>query len=262
MTQINFLGGTFSTNSFWDDFFDVSIQGFDAAEILKEIGDNLIKSNCCFYPNTEDKILYIFNKDFTDAKYIIMGQDPYATYCNKGCYATGRAIEMAFMNQWKDLLNNKYGNTLKEVMRSIFRCTLNDLPNFLKNMKIAPTEWFNQSEKEGVIWINSALTVKSAKNAQRGERSQYDYWNKIMPKIVAYIISKAPNLKEAFALGDHAYTMLCKGLCLYNNQNNIKKIPITEVDHPTSDDTKFYESDIFSKMKNDIDSFDPTKIIK
>lgn len=255
MTQISFLGETFSTNSFWNDFFDVSKQGFNAAEILKRIGDNLNKSNCCFYPDTKDKILDIFNKDFTDAKYIIMGQDPYATYCNKGCYATGRAIEMAFMNQWKDLLNNKYGNTLKEVMRSIFRCTLNDLPNFLKNMKNTPKEWFDQSEKEGVIWINSALTVKSAKNAQRGGRNQYDYWNEIMPKIVAYIISKAPNLKEAFALGDNAQKVLDNGL-----QNAKKSIPITVTEHPTNDQSTFYDSDIFSKMKKDINSFDPKKI--
>ena len=262
MTQISFLGGTFSTNSFWDDFFDVSKQGFDAAKILKEIGDNLKKSNCCFYPDTKDKILDIFNKDFTDAKYIIMVQDPYATYCNKGCYATGRAIEMAFMNQWKDLMDNEYGNTLKEVMRSIFRCTSEDLPSNLVKMKITPTEWFDQSEKEGVIWINSALTVKSSRIALRGERQQYEEWDKIMPKIVAYIFNKAPNLKEAIALGDHADKMLNEGFSLYNNsQNNIKTNPITKVDHPTSANTKFYDLDIFSKMKNDIESFDPQKII-
>ena len=184
-----------------------------------------------------------------------MGQDPYATYCNKGYYATGRAFEMAFVNTWTDLIKNDYGNTLKEVMRSIFRCTLNDLPNFLKNMKITPKEWFDQSEKEGVIWINSALTVKSAKNAQRRGRNQYDYWNEIMPKIVAYIISKAPNLKEAFALGDNAQKVLDNGL-----QNAKKSIPITVTEHPTNDQSTFYDSDIFSKMKKDINSFDSKKI--
>ena len=184
-----------------------------------------------------------------------MGQDPYATYCNKGYYATGRAFEMAFMNQWQDLMDNDYGDTLKEVMRSIFRCTLEDLPSNLLKRKITPKEWFDQSEKEGVIWINSALTVKSAKNAQRGERSQYDYWNEIMPKIVAYIISKAPNLKEAFALGDNAKKVLENGL-----RNAKKSIPITVTEHPTNDQSTFYDSDIFSKMKNDIASFDPQKI--
>lgn len=258
MKQIKFLNQNYQTNSFWDDFFEHSKQKFDAKQILQEIESNL---NSKFYP-TPDKVLNIFTKDFSNAKYIIMGQDPYATYCNRGCYATGRAIEMAFMNQWKDLLNNEYGNTLKEVMRSIFRCTSEDLPSNLVKMNIAPTEWFDQSEKEGVIWINSALTVKSPQIAQRGERQQYEEWDKIMSKIVAYIFSKAPNLKEAFALGDHADKILNEGLDQYKtSQNKIKPIPITKVDHPTSDDTKFYDSDIFTKMKNDIGSFDPTKII-
>lgn len=258
MTLVSFLGQNYLADSFWDDFFDPNKQGFDAKQILQEIGSNLGNN---FYP-TADKVLDIFTKDFSNAKYIIMAQDPYATYFKKDCYATGRALEMAFVNTWQDLINNQWGDTLKDVMRTIFRCSLQDLPTYLNKMNITPTEWFDKSEREGVIWINSSLTVLPAYCASRGERQQYKEWEKIMSHIVEYIINNAPNLKKAFALGTHAYIVLEAGKYLYR-QNNKKNIPIQLVDHPTNDSnpTGFYNSNIFSQMKNDIDSFDSAKLI-
>ena len=152
-------------HSSWNDFMTEKI-----ISILNIIEEKI--ENKPYYPNKEN-VLRFLNTDLNNIKYIIVGMEPYPSYNNiDNCpQATGRSFEVSeILNKdWnykikqsslRNILKSIYYNETKEKQSMEF--IRNEINN--KNFIIAnPSDWFNNIESQGVLFLNSTLTVEAGK---------------------------------------------------------------------------------------------------
>lgn len=145
-------------------------------------------------PNKKNVFRFL-NCDLSKTKCIILGMDPYSsTYNDNGIelpVATGRAFELANITYWtephkqlsltqifKTLAYLKFGkiydiNTLRSIINK--EC--------FKYLNIH--DWFDEMEKEGVIFLNATLTTIVNKSGAH-ER----IWKDFMDELLHYIVDK------------------------------------------------------------------------
>ncbi len=148
----------------WNDFMNEN-----TILILNTIEEKI--KDVDYYPRKE-KVLRFLNTDLNNIKYIIVGMEPYPSFDNvNNCpQATGRSFEVSEIlgKDWnykikqsslRNILKAIYFNETgkKESMANIRKAITNE--EFL----IAnPGDWFNIMEKQGVLFLNSTLTVEAS----------------------------------------------------------------------------------------------------
>lgn len=154
-----------SWHSSWDVFMDEENIG-----ILDAIGEALGTQD--YYPEKAD-VLRFMDLDASKIRYIIVGMEPYPSFSiPDGCpQATGRSFEVS------ELRGKGWDYKIRQSsLRNILKAIYYDSTGTKESMegiraKIAdgdfavcrPTEWFDRMEEQGVMFLNSTLTVAAGK---------------------------------------------------------------------------------------------------
>ena len=169
----------------WEKFISSS-RHFDEMLHFVESTDNICP--------LKDKVFRFLNCDLNNVKCIILGMDPYpSTFVKDGKtlpVATGRAFEVAnvqkftdkykqqsLSNIFKTLCYYKFGK--KYSMEELRSDSMIDKIIFLKT-----ADWFDEMEKEGVIFLNATLTTTVGKSG-----AHIDRWTDFMDELITYINS-------------------------------------------------------------------------
>lgn len=168
----------------WQDFFFNEDVFNILSNIEKQIGNN-------YYP-TQDKVLRFAQNDSNNVKHIIVGMDPYPSWNNEmNCpQATGRSFEISELvgKDWNYKIKQSslrnilkaihYNTTGKKLSLQEIRDAIND-----GSFSIAkPTAWFDNMEEQGVLFLNSTLTVCPDKPG-----SHQAYWKTFRELLVPYL---------------------------------------------------------------------------
>ena len=135
--------------------------------------------------------------------------------------------------------NDALYNTIKNKIISVLKLSNNDLENIEKKKEIIlfnPTSFYDITEVQGVLWLNSTLTVE-----QNNSSSHMKIWNNYMNRLFQYIQSKNKNIKY-LVFGEQA-------------KNRIKDIIDTNhmiiTCHPASRvNNDFIKSNCFKELKD------------
>lgn len=180
--------------------FHPSFKEFFDSEIVKEL-ENIDKeiSKVEFAPE-KSLILRFFQLDLNKIKILILGQDPYSSKNGNLLVATGRAYEVNGLNSFDSTFKQV---SLKNFLRLIHK-SLNNIDDYdqiisyeqLKreihngNFKInSPKKWFDSLEKQGVVFLNTSLTVEISKPL-----SHEKLWLNFTSKLLRYISLKNPHI--------------------------------------------------------------------
>ena len=175
----------------WESFF--TIERIKELEIIfNKIGDN-------YFPLKED-VLRFLNLDLDNIKYVILGMDPYpSSYIKSGKsipIATGRSFEVKNLKLWSSSFKQ---SSLKNIVKTVYFNETGKIENWNKiKMEIDdnnfliknPEEWFESLENQGVMFLNSSLTVKPGKPG-----SHIFIWNNFMNDLIKYINGYNNNIK-------------------------------------------------------------------
>ncbi len=155
-------------------------------EKLQEIGERIKGED--FEPPPE-RVFVIFQKPKASRRIIIMGQDPYP----QPGTATGRSFEVKGYESWQEKTKNaSLRNILKELYRESRRLkscpSLREVRQNLPQVPeiLPPAELFQAWEKQGVFFLNTALTVR------RGEPgSHQQLWQGFIRAVIAALAGSA-----------------------------------------------------------------------
>ena len=172
-------------NSTWNDFF--------TEDILKELEEIETKIGTNYFPNKEN-VLRFTNTDLNNIKCIIVGMEPYPSsfvFNNKLIpEATGRSFEIKSLEDktW----NYKFKqSSLRNILKAIYynetgcKKSLDEIRKEISNetFKISqPSEWFDNLENQGVLFLNATLTVIPGH-----VDTHTKIWEEFMSKLIPYI---------------------------------------------------------------------------
>lgn len=193
----------------------------------------------------KDKVFRFLDCDLDNVKCIILGMDPYpSTYVKDGKtlpVATGRAFEVAnvykftdrykqqsLSNIFKTLCYYKFGK--KYSMEELRSDAMTSKITFLKT-----SDWFDEMEREGVIFLNATLTTIVGKSG-----AHIDKWTDFMNELIRYIDS---NVSCKWLIWGNVALNRVKGLVADKN--------IVYSCHPASrQNNNFVEDCCFKKVKD------------
>lgn len=220
----------------WKKFIESS-KHFDKMLHFVESTDNICP--------LKDKVFRFLDCDFDNVKCIILGMDPYpSTYVKDGKtlpVATGRAFEVAnvykftdrykqqsLSNIFKTLCYYKFGK--KYSMEELRSDAMTSKITFLKT-----SDWFDEMEREGVIFLNATLTTIVGKSG-----AHIDKWTDFMNELIRYIDS---NVSCKWLIWGNVALNRVKGLVADKN--------IVYSCHPASrQNNDFVEDCCFKKVKD------------
>ena len=167
-------------------------------------------------PNKID-VFKVFQTSIQNKKIVLLGMDPYPQLG----VATGRAFEVR-KESW---LDRGVNTSLKNILKLIYKTyvgvipTIDDLRKEIKDNKfkiLPPNELFESWEAQGVLLLNTALTVKVGEPG-----SHIKLWKNFTEELLEYLEEKNSNL-VFFLWGTKAIKY----------KKNIKKLKIIEHNHP------------------------------
>ena len=146
-----------------------------------------------YFPKKQN-VMRFLSMDINEIKCVILGMEPYPSYYQKGSnflpIATGRSFEIANVISW----NQKFKqSSLRNILKAVYfneigkKKSLEEVRKEIieGNFYISqPNKWFENLEKEGVLFLNATLTVEPEKPDTHSK-----IWEKTMNKIIAYINS-------------------------------------------------------------------------
>jgi len=140
-----------------------------------------------YIPKRENTFAALKGRDPQDWKVVIIGQDPYPREES----AVGIAFNDGAIKKWTDKLNPSFTNIMKSVLIHEKKTSEGgDIAAFRAAAKasnlIDPPAWFDHSQKEGVMWINTALTFSSKEIEILKQHT--DFWRPIVTSIFEIII--------------------------------------------------------------------------
>lgn len=171
----------------WNEFLDKDVRE-ELKTIEERIGSNINPD----YIN----VLRFMKSDLEIVKVVILGQDPYP---EKG-RATGRAFEVGDLESW----NHKFRQvSLKNIIRLIHKSysniekyedilTFSEIQKEIKEGKfpiLPPSEIFKSWEEQGVLLLNTYLTVEAGKTG-----SHISIWEPFSKRLLEYISNKNKNV--------------------------------------------------------------------
>ncbi len=174
-------------HSSWNRFLSKDV--CDELEIIeKKIGSNINPD----YVN----VMRFLKTDLGNAKVVILGQDPYP---EKG-RATGRAFEVGDLKSWNDKFRQV---SLKNIVRLLYK-NYNSIDKYDEILKFSqiqnkilggsfniapPDELFKLWERQGVLLLNTYLTVESGVAG-----SHISIWEPLSIKLLKYISEENRNI--------------------------------------------------------------------
>ena len=196
------------------------------------------KSIATGYNPSKENILRFTKMDVKDIKVVILGQDPYPAM--EDGVATGLAFEVGNLHSWLQPFRQV---SLKNIVRLLYKTETGKLPSFSKIREeiakgdyviLPPDELFKSWESQGVLLLNTSLTVMKGKPG-----SHKSLWNDFTSDLISYISYVNPDI-DWFLWGGHA-----KGYT-----NVIRSGRIHAASHPRINSTNegdFLDSACFSK---------------
>lgn len=174
-------------HSSWDKFLTKEV--CDELEIIEEkIGNNINPHH--------DSVLRFMKNDLNEVNVVILGQDPYPEQGR----ATGRAFEVGDLKSW----NQKFRQvSLKNIIRLLYK-NYNNIDNYNEILKFSeiqteikegrfniapPDEIFKSWEKQGVLLLNTYLSVESGITG-----SHISIWEQFSVKLLEYISQTNGNI--------------------------------------------------------------------
>ena len=213
-----------------------------------------------YYFPCEKYVFRVFKSDLKKIKYLILGMDPYPSYffCDKKIIptATGRSFEIQNKKSFKDkIAQSSLTNILKTLYYDKFKtienisnirekiCEFDDIKKYL-HIKNVDTEklnilniknWFLWTQMQGVLWLNSSLTVKPNHSG-----SHIKIWEYFINELLKYIDENI-NIKY-LVWGENAYERI---------KNIISNKKIIKFCHPaTRNNNTFIIDNCFKYMKD------------
>lgn len=179
----------------WEDFFTRT----DITNLLTEIESNIGHH---FTPEPT-KALRFAETDLAKVKVIIIGKDPYP---QEGI-ATGKAFEVNGVSSWFDKgVNNSLKNMIKAIHKAYFKldtgATIAEVREDIEHGKfpiLPPNKAFNEWEKQGVLFLNTAFTCEVGGIKQAG--SHLSIWKPFFNELLIYITKINPHIRY-FLWGD------------------------------------------------------------
>ncbi|WP_037029239.1 uracil-DNA glycosylase [Psychrilyobacter atlanticus] len=165
-----------------------SYHEFFTLEVIQEI-EKIMEVISNYTPVNSD-IFKVFRDDLSKVKVVLLAMDPYP---QKGV-ATGLAFEVE-----KDSWMDKGVNTsLKNMVKLIYKTYMGEIPGIDKlrqeiNDKtfdiLPPNELFKSWESQGVLLLNTALTVEVGNSG-----SHIKLWGNFTEKLIGFIEEKNNNI--------------------------------------------------------------------
>ena len=183
------------SQGFLPPFMDDSWKPFlsrDVKHMLKNIESQIGTD----YTPTRSFVLRFMQLDLHNIKVVILGQDPYKP---EGI-ATGRAFQPSNLVLWQQKFRQV---SLKNMIRLIhknyfgieeyseiapYTQVIQDIASGEFPIK-QPAEWFNGTEKQGVMWLNTSLTCKIGES-----NSHKAIWADFTKLLISYISEYNPNI--------------------------------------------------------------------
>jgi uracil-DNA glycosylase len=151
------------------------------------------------YPVREN-VLRFLRTDFGSLKCVIVGMDPYPSpYVDEQgrcCpVATGRSFEVSNMSSW---LQKVPQASARNILCAVYYAvTGNKKPLAEIRKEIiagafaipSPHEWFDYTEKQGVLWLNESLTVRPGFPG-----SQERIWEEFMTELSGHIVGNTESV--------------------------------------------------------------------
>lgn len=214
----------------WNDSWDAFKSDIHEPkwEIIKEkIGED-------YYPQCEKTIFRFMECNIYNLKVVILGQEPYNDN------ATGRAFEVKNITNWLDTTKHRsIQNIFKAIdlneSHSNNKINIKLLRNKYKNSDklITVEKWFDKIEQEGVLFLNTSLTVEKGI-----KKSHLKYWETYVSELLRFL-----NDKNHFIVWVACGKIAEKMLVNYMGFSNVIVSP-----HPMLN--KFVDENPFSKIKN------------
>ena len=165
-----------------------SYHEFFTLEIIQEI-ENIMGSISNYTP-LKTNIFKVFRDDLSKVRIVLLAMDPYP---QKGV-ATGLAFEVE-----KDSWMDKGVNTsLKNMIKLIYKTYMGEVPTIDELRKeindktfniLPPNELFKSWKSQGVLLLNTALTVEIGNSG-----SHIKLWGDFIEKLIGFIEEKNNNL--------------------------------------------------------------------
>ena len=180
----------------WKEFF------IDHKDEIEDIFNEKIKS-AFFFPKREDVFRFCKKKNISEIKVVIVGMDPYPSYTIEGDIitpvATGRSFEVKGLEKWTD--KDKLTASLRNIIKTIYYNYseegsipgIDDVIKGIGSEKFSispPSEWFNKTEEDGVLWLNASLTVEPG-----APGSHSKIWKPFMTELIKHMIEVNGNIK-------------------------------------------------------------------
>lgn len=218
-----------------------SYHEFFTWKIIREI-EGIMGSINNYTPARED-IFKVFRNNLSRVRVVLLAMDPYP---QKGV-ATGLAFEVE-NNSWMDKGVN---TSLKNMVKLIYKTYVGEIPAIdrlreeIKNNTfdiLPPNELFKFWESQGVLLLNTALTVEIGNSG-----SHIKLWENFTEKLMGFIEEKNNNL-----------IFLLWGAKAGKYKKYIKRSQVIEQNHPAicgnlKNPKDFLNGDSFEKTRNLID---------
>lgn len=180
----------------WDKFFNNP--SFNVEQELLAIESKITNG---YFPSS-DNVLRFMKMDLSKVKYVIVGMEPYpSSYEIDGIIypeANGRSFEVSSLKgkTW----NSKFKqSSLRNILKTIYynetgeKIDLAKLREKIENQSFVisnPSDWFDNVENQGVMWLNATLTVEPY-NVDTHKK----YWEFFMENVIRYMNEQNPNIK-------------------------------------------------------------------
>ena len=180
MTRSKFLDKHNIHSSYFNFFTEERV--CEVNQILQNIGDD-------YTPKSKD-IFKVFRYDLLQKKILLLGMDPYP---QEGV-ATGFSFEVPYSSWTDKRVNTSLKNILKLIYKSYYGEIL-DIISLREKIEdgnfpiLSPDKAFKDWNDKGVIFLNTALTVKVGKAG-----SHLKLWNNFTFDLLDYIGRFNPNL--------------------------------------------------------------------
>lgn len=215
----------------WNNFLDE--QGAELIKISKQIGDS--------YTPKKDQVLRFLELDLAKVKVVWLGMDVYNQVdANTGeCTATGRSFEVNGYTDWLNKVPNTSLSNIVKLIHKTYRGDLVGIEKLRENIKddkfkiLPPNEWFNDLEKQGVLFLNTAFTCKPGVSG-----SHIEIWKSFSIELLKYISQNNPHI-HWFLWGKDA-----ESFKIHLNYDSEKQLHISK--HPRLNGTN--EGDFLASM--------------
>lgn len=179
-------------NQNWNTFLNNENVKKEIIKIEKHLNYEL------YFPE-HDKIYRFTDIDPLKIKVIIVGMEPYASSFveNKIEFpeATGRSFEVRSLKSWEQKFKQ---SSLRNILKAIYKTyyhksvSMDEIRGKIKTKEFPISEpkiWFDNLEKQGVLFLNASLTVK-----QHEPNTHTKLWEDFMNLLTDYLNNINPNI--------------------------------------------------------------------